>query len=112
MEYVGYMGFGALLLALIQHLLARRDKGLDRQAQEKKEAYTGLLNALFALRQNEQLTESKVDLLYWVARVQLVCSQEIVFILIDIEGSKMEYLTTKMKVDNLVFAMRNDLGIA
>jgi hypothetical protein len=112
MNYIGFMGIGALVLAIVQHILYRRDKALDRKDQEKKEAYAGFLEAIFALRDNEELTESDVNLRYWVARIQLVCSKEILEWLIDLEGSRRKALTTKLKLDAIVFAMRRDLGIA
>lgn len=112
MEYIGYMGIGALLLAILQHVLYRRDKKLDRKDRELKEAYSGFLNALSSLRQNDDLAEADVNMRYWVARVQLVCSKEVLEWMIELEGSKMKRLTTGLKVDSLIFAMRRDLGIS
>jgi len=112
MEYIGYMGIGALLLAILQHTLYRRDKKLDRKDRELKEAYSGFLNALSLLRQNDDLTDADVNMRYWMARVQLVCSKEVLEWMLELEGSKMKRLTTGFKIDALIFAMRRDLGIA
>ena len=112
MEYIGYMGIGALLLAILQHVLYRRDKKLDRKDHELKEAYSGFLNAISSLRQNKELSETDVNLRYWVARVQLVGSKEVLDWMIELEGSKLERLTTGMKIDTLILVMRQDLGIA
>lgn len=106
------MGIGALLLAILQHVLYRRDKKLDRKDQELKEAYSGFLNAISSLRQNDELSEADVNLRYWVARVQLVGSKEVLEWMIELEGSKMKRLTTGMKIETLILAMRRDLGIA
>jgi hypothetical protein len=111
MEYIGLMGIGALLHAIVQHILYRRDKALDRKDQEKKEAYAGFLDAIFALRDNKELTEPDVNLRYWVARVQLVCSKEILEWLIELEGCSRNAITTKLKLEAVVLAMRWDLGI-
>jgi len=112
LEYIGFMGIGALLLALVQHYLKRRDKHLDRKIEEQKEAYAGLLNAIFVLRYDEDLDESEVNLRYWVARVQLVCSSNVLEWLFELEGSGRRSFMTKAKIDALIIAMRHDLGIA
>ena len=112
LEYIGYMGFGALLLALVQYYLMRRDKRLDRKIEEQKEAYAGLLNAVFALRYDKKLDESDVNLWYWVARVQLVCSSTVLKWLFELEGSGRRSFMTKVRIDALIIAIRHDLGIA
>jgi len=111
MEYIGFMGIGALVLAFVQHILRRRDRELDRRVVERKEAYSGFLNAILTLRYDETLSESDVSLRYWVARVQLVCSTEVLEYISELEGSSRKAFTTKLKIDWLILAMRRDLSI-
>lgn len=112
LQFLGSAGIGALALAIVQHILSRHERDLDRRNEELKEAYAGFLNAISLLRSDKDVTEADVNMRYWVARVQLVCSRDVLECLLELEGSKRKSMASKIKTDSVVFAMRRDLGIA
>lgn len=109
---LGLLGLGSVLTVLAQHLLARSAAQTDRRNRELKEAYSGFLDALSRLLSNPELDEKDVNFRYWVARVQLVCSKEILDILLEMKAKSRRALTAQLATEFLIFAMRRDLGIA
>lgn len=116
MEFIGGLGIGAAVAFVIQrvaqHLLDRFATQQDRRDKELKEAYTGFLEALSRFLSNRDVKKADVDFRYWVARVRLVCSKEILEILWDLENKNRDLLRMEIDVEALVLAMRRDLKIA
>lgn len=113
MEFIGGLGVGAVVTYVIQrvvqHLLEQQAAQRDRRDRELKEAYTGFLEAMSQIQDNRDLKSADVNLRYWLARVQLVCSKEILEQLWDM-GDKRR--VRNMDVEHLVFLMRHDLKVA
>ncbi|MEL7893929.1 hypothetical protein [Vreelandella neptunia] len=106
------LGLGSVITLLFQHLLIRSAAKKDRRDRELKEAYSGFLNAHSQLMADPNLDEKVVNFRYWVSRVELVCSKEILDMLLEMRGSNRKAATTYLDAQLLVYEMRRDLGVA
>ncbi len=105
---IGYLGIGALLKGIVDHLLNKRAQTHSRLYNEKREAYLGLLQALHnaAVRPSDENAKTYA---LWQARCRLF-------------GSERVYKAAQMMIDTnddregrhradkeLLDAMRDDL---
>ena len=104
---------GGVVTRFVQSWLSRRAAFDERRFQEKKEAYTGLLNAMYQVA-TENTKANVKDAGYWRARVELTGSEAVrykmkrLFALAD--GTRNPEVATAEA--DLLTAMRADLGIA
>lgn len=73
---IGGLGIGSLLTAFATHLMSRRAAIRDRRYAEKREAYSGLLNALHNAAGNPT-EESVREYKTWRARCELFASKKV-----------------------------------
>ena len=104
---------GGVVTNSLQALLAKRAVLDERRFREKKEAYTGLFNAMYQVAKENTAANVK-EAGYWRARVELMGTEQIraltkrLFILIDgTNNPEISIVET-----DLLTAMRADLGIA
>ena len=107
-EFLSAFGLGAIVTALIQAYLSHRSYISQRNFQEKKEAYTGLLDS-FRLVLIKHNAENAKNVGYWQMRCNLVGSSEVNRTLKEIiEADK---TTQPEKLEHLQNAMRKDLKV-
>jgi hypothetical protein len=109
LSYLTVFGAGSLLTALVQILLNTRAKNRQRQYDERKEAYVGLLEAWVRQEDDGYSDASMRDVGHWVLRSELVASTAVFELLKKWQdtkpGSDERIETTK----RLKLAMRDDL---
>lgn len=111
---VGALGLGSLITVIAQALLNQKSEHSKRRFQEKKEAYVGLLDAMYKseIKPSEQ---ASLYVGYWINICSLVGSQEVRELLIQ----HMETNPINGKVhpdrpkvmEELKKAMRRDLDV-
>ncbi len=107
--YLTVFGAGSQLTALIQIYLNNRSKSRQRQYNERKEAYIGLLES-WVRQENDGFTEaSHRDVGHWLLRAQLVASTEVFDLLQKWKDSKPGSDPRMGITDSLKLAMRDDL---
>ena len=104
---------GGIVTSFIQSWLSRRAVLDERQFREKKEAYAGLLNAIYSVTSEHSPANVK-EAGYWRARCDLVGSDQVRLLrkrLFDLaDGTQNpDVLLVEAK---LLTAMRADLGFA
>ncbi len=104
---------GSLVTSMLQSWLSRRTALDERKFREKKEAYAGLLNAIYQVTSERSPANIK-EANYWRARCDLVGSEQVrsmrgrLFALAD--GTQNPELT--IAEADMLAAMRADLGFA
>ena len=104
---------GSLVTSMLQSWLSRRAALDERKFREKKEAYAGLLNAIYQVSSEPSPANIK-EANYWRARRELVGSEQVrsmrgrLFALAD--GTQNPELTIAEAA--MLAAMRADLGFA
>ncbi len=102
-------GMGSLVSTLVQWFINSRTASRQRQYDERKEAYVGLLEAWVAQEKSDFASHSDLDVGHLALRAQLVASNEVNDLLIrwmETEpGSPVRIDATKQ----LKHAMRRDL---
>lgn len=73
---IGGLGLGAILARVVEYFLAIRKSRTDRDYQEKREAYLGLLGAIHKAAIEPNDAHSK-DFALWQARVDLFGTEEV-----------------------------------
>ena len=109
---LGGFGLGAVVTAIIQHLLTARTQDKRDVRAERKEAYVGLWEAFHRQTASHYSEESYSDVGHWLFRCELVASRDVskkLSIWSDMEPSSDE---RPAATETLKTAMRNDLGIA
>ncbi len=76
-QFLSAFGLGAIVTALIQAWLSQRADIAKRNFQEKKECYTGFLDAIYKT-DVEQSAETGSYLAHWFNRIELVGSPEVI----------------------------------
>ena len=110
--FLGGAGSTVLIQVVVRHFLSERAKRENRCFEEQKEAYSAFLQALRKFQTDLDVTKSEAQLLYWASRVQLVCSDS-VFILVDqLLGMGRKSFRGRLTTDELIWAMRRDLGVS
>ncbi len=108
-SYLTVFGAGSLLTALIQIYLNNKSKLRQRQYDERKEAYIGLLES-WVRQENDGFTDaSHLDVGHWHLRAMLVASTEVFGHLEMWQDSKPGSDQRMGVTDRLKLAMRDDL---
>ncbi|MCO6440775.1 MAG: hypothetical protein J5I81_06735 [Nitrococcus mobilis] len=109
--FLGGLGVGSILTAVVQHWLARRGKKDDTRFTERKTAFDGLLASYAALAEGWSDQKAKQFAL-WEAKVQLVASPATVDALKRLKASDPGTSARTKAHDDLMAAMRVDLKVA
>ena len=109
--FLGGLGVGSAVTAIVQHSLARRAKRQDMRLAELKEAFTGFLAAFAKMNEDDTSRENQVNFALWAARIQLVASPEVSASIEAVKDSSPHSAQRSMTIDKMLEAMRNDLGI-
>lgn len=114
---LGAFGIGTMFTTVVQHLLTARSHAEDRSYLELRECFAGLLQSIAELDRVAGLGERKsVDddvraessFNYWVARVELVASDDVVAPVRRWRDSTDENRT----LEEVLGVMRKQLGVA
>lgn len=108
--FLGGLGLGAVLPAVIQHFLLQRAKSFDTRISERKSAFDGFLVALTALEKHGS-RENQLDFALWEARIKLVASDKVIDAIIALKVTEPGTSSRKTQVDAVLEAVRHDLGI-
>lgn len=114
-QFISAFGLGAIVSALIQGWMTHRAYVARRDFEEKKEAYTGYLDALHAseIRKTE---EAALSVGHWANRVQLVGSKRVIDCCERIRSTNPlkdhAHPDRPEAFSALKDAMRKDLGVA
>jgi hypothetical protein len=107
---VGVFGLGGIFQSALTHWLGRKKDKAERVFEEKKEAYIGLIEALYAAT-IEPNGKSAKDYGHWHIRTQLVGSPGVIEFSETLRDSKPHSPERKNAMENLFQEMRNDLNI-
>jgi hypothetical protein len=106
---LGGLGLGSLLKSAIDHFVSRRAVMQDRQYQEKREAYLGLLEALHKAATQPSNANSK-EYALWQTRCPLFGSAEVSrFAQAMVDTNDTQRVERDAAFDGLVESMRLDL---
>lgn len=108
--FLGGLGVGSVLTAVVQHWLARRGKGADTRFAERKAAFDGLLAAYAGLAEGWSDQKAKQFAL-WESKVQMVASSATVDAIKRLKASDPGSTARDKAHDELMAAMRADLGV-
>ena len=107
-QFISTLGLGAALGALVMLHIKRKHQIADRNFQEMREAYSGLLRTLTEQpAAPDDIAAAPGEFQYWVARVMLACpdeSQEQIGRL-QCEGRA----AARGRRDGIILMMRHDL---
>lgn len=109
--FLGGLGVGTVLTALVQHWLSRHGKKEDTRFSERKAAFEGLLAAYASLAEGWSDKKAK-RFAMWEGRVQLVASAATVDALKRLKASNPGSDERTRAHDDLMAAMRRDLEVA
>jgi hypothetical protein len=113
-QFVSAFGLGAIVTALVQAWLTNRAAISKRRFDEKKECYTGFLDAIHK-SDIVQNSETSFYLSHWINRIELVGSKEVRQLcrrFIDTNPINNTVHPDRPEVfSSLKAAMRKDLGI-
>ena len=109
--FLGGLGVGSAVTAIVQHALAWRAKQQDLRTAELKEAFTGFLAAFARMNEDDAFRENQVSFGLWAARIQLVASREVTACIEALKQTKPNSPARTSAVDALLSEMRRDLGI-
>lgn len=106
---IGGLGIGAVVKSIIDHINARRAVSKDRQYQEKREAYLGLLGALHKAAVKHSDENSK-EFALWQTRCELFGSPDVSrFVQAIVDTNDQPRAAREAAFKGLVEAMRKDL---
>lgn len=107
---VGGLGIGAILKSIIDHYNGRRAISEDRIYHEKREAYLGLLEALYKAAVQHSDKNSK-EFALWQTRCQLFGSPDVSkFAQAIIDTNDRPRVEREAAFNGLINAMREDLS--
>ena len=101
------LGLGTLLTTIANHLMTRRASLSDRLYQEKREAYLGLLNAIYTAASEPSDTNAK-SYAHWHARCKVFGADDVeryaglfadMSAAWDVRGERFEKLVAAMRAD-------------
>jgi len=110
--FVGGLGIGSALGAIIQYFLARRATLEERSFSLKKEAYAGLLTAIAEMDKAPEDTNASANYELWVAHCQLVAPPHVNTLIFKWRSDESLKRNEGAPLNELLNAMRKDLGIA
>lgn len=108
--FLGGIGAGSVIAALIQHHLQQKVRRQDLLWSERSEVFKGLLGALEALEVANSVENSK-RFGFWVARTSLVSSVSVVERLAALRATEPNTTQRDLAMSALLSAMRIDLGM-
>ncbi|WP_417492831.1 hypothetical protein [Maricaulis sp.] len=103
-------GLGSVVSALVQTYLSRRSKVHDRNFEERKQAYIGLLQA-YHRAAVENSPDAGKEFAYWQMRCELVSPASVrqaIEAIVETNDSREERIVAH---DRLKAALREDLGV-
>ncbi len=107
---IGGLGIGSLLTTVTHWYFLNRNEQKKRSFEEKKEAYVGLIDALYQLEVEFSHSNSKKYGL-WEIRAVLVGSPEVVMCAKLMKKTEPGSAERKKTLDDLLEEMRKDLGV-
>jgi hypothetical protein len=110
--FVGGLGVGSALTAIIQYALGRHTVREERSFSLKKEAYAGLLSAIAEWDKAPEDTKVGADYELWVARCQLIAPPHVNALIQNWRSEESLKRNEGAPLNELLNAMRKDLGIA
>lgn len=117
---VGAFGIGSMFTTVLQHVLTARGHTADRRYLELRESFTGLLQSIAEMDRVAELGEERTvaddtransAFSYWVARVELVASDDVVALVRRWRDSSDEDEMNRT-IGALLDVMRGYLGVA
>lgn len=106
--FLGGLGAGSVITALLQHYLSRRAQLADALRKDRSEVYSGLLQALESLEVVDSL-ENKKRFGMWAARAQVVASSGVVEAIAAMRSTPPNSPLRDTALANLLQCMRSDL---
>lgn len=110
-QLISAAGLGAIITTIIQSWLANRIATTQRNFEEKKEAYVGLLQAYHEAAV-ENTDKAAKNFAYWQMRVELVSNKKVRKAVQDIVDSNENRNKRLIAHEKLKDAFRTDLGIS
>ena len=107
---IGAFGLGSFVTNLVQNILTRRQRIHDRNFEEKKAAYVGLLEA-YHLAAIERTEVAGKHFAYWQVRCDLVAPIAVREATAQIVATNDDRDGRLLAQDRLIEAMRADLKI-
>ncbi len=109
--FLGGVGAGSVLTAVVQHYLARRAHKDDLLQQERSEVFNGVLQALETLETNDSV-ESAKRFGFWAARAEIVASPAVLSALSDMRSTSPNSKERRLAMSRMLRAMRADRGVS
>jgi hypothetical protein len=109
--FLGGVGAGSVLTAVVQHYLTRRAQKDDLLQQERSEVFNGLLQALETL-ETKDTAENAKRFGFWAARAEIVASPAVLVAISDLRSTPPNSGDRSLAMDRMLRAMRADRGVA
>lgn len=109
--FLGGVGAGSVLTAVVQHYLARKAHKDDLLQQERSEVFNGLLQALEALETKDNVENAK-RFGFWAARAEIVASQEVLDAITTMRATAPHSKERASSMSKMLRAMRIDRGVS
>lgn len=106
--FLGGLGAGSVITALLQHFLSRRAQQADNLRKDRSEVYAGLLQAIEALEVANSVANSK-RFGMWAARAEIVASSEVIEAISVMRATPPNSTQRDASLKNLLRCMRFDL---
>jgi len=108
--FLGGVGAGSVLTAVVQHYLARKAHKDDLLQQERSEVFNGLLQALEALESKDTIENAK-RFGFWAARAEIVASPAVLSAIAEMRGTAPNSEERTVSMSKMLRAMRADRGV-
>ena len=109
--FLGGVGAGSVLTAVVQHYLARRAHKDDLLQQERSEVFNGILQALEALETEDSVGNAK-RFGFWTARAEIVASPAVLAAISEMRDTTPNSKKRGSAMSKMLRAMRADRGMA
>lgn len=109
-QFLSAFGFGAIVTALVQAWLSNRSYLSQRNFQEKKECYIGLLGA-YHKAAVENTNSAAKNFAFWQMRCELVAPKNVRDVIQEIVDTNEDKEKRYIAHEKLKKALREDLGV-
>ena len=109
-SFLGGLGAGSVLSALVQHFLSKRVHRADLLFKERNEVFQGLLQALENLEVKDSVENAK-RFAFWAARAEIIASSETYKAIEHLKTTKPYGEERRIGMDAMLQNMRKDLDI-
>lgn len=106
--FLGGLGAGSVITALLQHFLSRRAQQADALRKDRSEVYAGLLQAIEALEVANSVASAK-RFGMWAARAEIVGSSAVIDAISAMRTTAPNSPQRESSLKHLLRCMRSDL---